>query len=60
MKRSDQKKKMGENRRGIGFETVAGMGGGAIVETLLARPNSQARTERGQGDIDFPCSADHV
>ena len=34
MNRSDQqKKKMGEKRRGIGFETVAGMGG-AIIETL--------------------------
>ena len=26
--------------------------------TRLARPNSQART--GQGNIYFPCSADHV
>ena len=25
----------------------------------LARPNSQAREQRGQGNINFPCSADH-
>ena len=31
-----QKKKMGEKRRGIGFETVAGIGG-AIIETLSVR-----------------------
>ena len=29
-------------------------------QTRLARPNSQARTERGQGNILFSCSADHV
>ena len=34
MKRLDQqKKKMGEKRRGISFETVPSMGGEAIVET---------------------------
>ena len=36
MNRSDQqKKRMGEKRRGIGFETVAGMGGGYRRNTLL-------------------------
>ena len=40
MNRSEQqKKKMGEKRRGIGFETVAAWHGGEsyIVETLSAR-----------------------
>ena len=32
---------------------------GRDCRTRLARPNSQARTERGQGNIHFPCSADH-
>ena len=32
---------------------------GRDCRTCLARPNSQARTERGQGNIHFPCSADH-
>ena len=31
---------------------------GRDCRTRLARPNSQAR-EQGQGNIHFPCSADH-
>ena len=45
MKRSDQQKKLyiREKRRGIGFETVAGMGG-AILETLLFAKNPDSDT----------------
>ena len=33
--RTSKKKKNGERRRGIGFETVSGMRGAIIVETLF-------------------------
>ena len=39
---------MREKRRGIGFETVAGVGGGAIVETLEAGGGAQGTQGLGK------------
>ena len=44
--RSDQqKKRMGEKRRGIGFETVAGMGGGYDNRRNTQKLESRGRVE---------------
>ena len=34
-------------------------GAGRDGRTRFARPNSPAYCKRGQGYVDFPCSADH-